>query len=474
MPEGLFRAGNFELRELVLIGSSGKEVDLSAAMISLTLFEAIDQYTITGELLVQDSVNLSSLLPVIGQEYLKIRLATPTVRDKNQMVDFTENAMMVTSLDQKMELGNGVVGQIINFASREMLMNDRVRINTVLTGSCDKIVEQVVTGDLGLQTRKKFFHEPSADNKKIVAPNIKPFGVVRQCEVEAVSRRFNDPCYMFFETTKGFSFRSLASLYSEPSMITYEQFVQGTKTKKGSVSFEEDLRGILSYNIVESQDSLFTNNVGTYGSTLYTHDILGKGYKKHIYNYLDNFDKEHHIESTNSEFNKDKRKDFPVISSSIITKDEKRLSDFHGKTFVSPVNGVGNDSSQQNEFGETPFTPRQPQNTVQVRNSQLSQLVSGYMVNLEVHGNTALAAGDIVEVNLPYTAAATTNQNELFDPIYKGKFIVKKLRHDFYMVDKSHTMNMQVVKDSLNESLPSGYNPEIVKEGGPDCHEVDL
>ena len=34
---------------------------------------------------------------------------------------------------------------------------------------------------------------------------------------------------------------------------------------------------------------------------------------KHIYNYLDNFDKEHHIESTNSEFNKDKRKDFPVI-----------------------------------------------------------------------------------------------------------------------------------------------------------------
>ena len=98
------------------------------------------------------------------------------------------------------------VGQIINFASREMLMNDRVRINTVLTGSCDKIVEQVVTGDLGLQTRKKFFHEPSADNKKIVAPNIKPFGVVRQCEVEAVSRRFNDPCYMFFETTKGFSF----------------------------------------------------------------------------------------------------------------------------------------------------------------------------------------------------------------------------------------------------------------------------
>ena len=29
MPEGVFRAGNFELRQFVLVGSSGVEVDLS-------------------------------------------------------------------------------------------------------------------------------------------------------------------------------------------------------------------------------------------------------------------------------------------------------------------------------------------------------------------------------------------------------------------------------------------------------------
>ena len=111
MPEGVFRAGNFELRQLVLVGSSGVEVDLSAAVINITLFESIGQYAITGEMIVQDSVNLSSILPVIGQEYLKMQLATPTVRDKNQMIDFTQNAMMVTSIDEKMEIGNGAVAQ---------------------------------------------------------------------------------------------------------------------------------------------------------------------------------------------------------------------------------------------------------------------------------------------------------------------------------------------------------------------------
>ena len=225
MPEGVFRAGNFELRELVLVGSSGVEVDLSAAVINITLFESIGQYAITGEMIVQDSVNLSSILPVIGQEYLKIQLATPTVRNKNQMIDFTQNAMMVTSIDEKMEIGNGAVAQTINFCSRELLMNERVRIISSLTGSCSSIVEQVLTSDVGLQSRKKLFFEPSSENKKIVVPNIKPFGVIKQCEIEARSKRFSDPCYLFFETTKGFSFRSLASLYAEPSIITYEQFI---------------------------------------------------------------------------------------------------------------------------------------------------------------------------------------------------------------------------------------------------------
>ena len=84
--------------------------------------------------------------------------------------------------------------------------------------------------------------------------------------------------------------------------------------------------------------------------------------------------------------------------------------------------------------------------------------------------DTAIAAGDIVDVNIPYTASTKTPRNELYDNIYKGKFLVSKVRHDFYPLDKSHVMNVQVVKDSLPESLPSGFNPEIV-EDNPNFNE---
>ena len=54
-----------------------------------------------------------------------------------------------------------------------------------------------------------------------------------------------------------------------------------------------------------------------------------------------------------------------------------------------------------------------------------------------------------------------------YDNIYKGKFLITKLRHDFSMVDKSHVMNMEAVKDSLPYKLPSSNNPEIVDEVVP-------
>ena len=470
MPEGIFRAGNFELRQLILISSSGMEVDLTAACMSITIFESIDQQCITGELAVFDSVNLTTLFPIIGQEYLKMQLATPTVKNKEQMIDYTKNALMVTHIDSKTDIGIGSQGYVINFCSRELVVNERVRVNGTLRGSFSDIVKSIMKNNLG--SGKNINVEPTADTKKIIAPNIKPLNLVAQITKQTLSTKLSDPSYIFFETTKGFNFRSLSSLYAQPSLITYEQFVQGAKTKKGAVDVENDLRSLLGFSIVESQDSVYSNMNGSYGSTLITHDIVSKNYRKHIYNYLDNFDKEHHIESTNSEFNGDKKRDYPIVSDSIISEDNKRISDFPGRTYVVPINGSLNDNSQVDEFNSTVFTSHRPQFILQRRSSQMNQINSGFMVNLIVHGNTAIAAGDIVDVNIPYTASSKTSKNELHDPIYKGKFLVSKVRHDFYIVDQSHVMNLQVVKDSLTEVLPSGYNPEIVSDDGQVNEEV--
>ena len=93
------------------------------------------------------------------------------------------------------------------------------------------------------------------------------------------------------------------------------------------------------------------------------------------------------------------------------------------------------------------------------------QLENAFNINLKVHGNTAIRVGDIVTVNIPYIQADTVKKEEPFDKHYTGPFLIKKIRHDF--TPRKHTMNMSLVKDSLEEPLPSPVdNMEPQGDGG--------
>ena len=164
-------------------------------------------------------------------------------------------------------------------------------------------------------------------------------------------------------------------------------------------------------------------------------------------------------------------KDFPIVSDLTITKDRKRISDFPARTFVQPSSGLGADNSHVDDFGQNLFTSNSPERSIQRRSSQIEQLRMGYTVQIKVNGNTAISAGDIVDINLPYTASTKTSKNEKFDNIYQGKFLIYKLRHDFNVVGKEHFMFIEAVKDSLKTKLPSSENPEIIDEGEQKVNE---
>ena len=83
MAAGLDHAGQFTIEKLDLITSSGLRVDLITTVMGITLFEDIHSMTITGTVAIQDSVNLASIGPLIGQEYLHLKIRTP-FKDENE------------------------------------------------------------------------------------------------------------------------------------------------------------------------------------------------------------------------------------------------------------------------------------------------------------------------------------------------------------------------------------------------------
>ena len=168
--------GEFDILQCDLVLTTGKVVGLKASIMGLSIFEGINQLTVTGTMTIQDAFNLASFGPIIGQEYLRLKIATPNLTGGENTIDYSSNPLLITAVNNREEIGNGVQATTMSFCSREFVINQRTRVRRTLVGSYSDIVRTMVETDL--DSDKELYSEPSADNKKIVAPNVKPFDII--------------------------------------------------------------------------------------------------------------------------------------------------------------------------------------------------------------------------------------------------------------------------------------------------------
>ena len=439
-PMVLKSGGEFKVIQADLILSNGKVVGLDKSIMGLTIFEGINQIALTGNMMIQDAFNLASFGPIIGQEYLKLKIATPGLQGSaDHSLDYSENAFMVTSINDRVDIGNGVQASSISFCSREFIANQRTRISRKMTGTYSEIVEAILRTDL--DSTKKFHNEPSVDNKKITVPNITPFDMISIAVKNGISEKHNDPTYFFWENTRGYNFRTLGHMYSRPPVMNYEYTVPGTRTEDGVKNIMQELSAIESYRITGSPDTVYNYTTGIYSSDLIVHDILYKKHYSYTYNYINNFIDERHLGEN------------PLVNSLSVTQDGKKVSSFPARQYLKPTVGLGIDESYEDEYNQYSFTSNRLPPSIQSRNAQLSMLEGGLQMNIDVVGTTAVKAGDIVDIKIPSVAAVKSSKNEMFDQLYNGKFLVRTLRHDFDIPNNKHTMSMNVTKDAMNNSL---------------------
>ena len=145
MARGIQTAGEFIIEELKLVTTSGLEVDLITSVIGLTLFEDIFSMTISGTIAVADSVNLASYGPLLGQEYLHLKISTPTFKDESAIIDFSKNAFLVHSITNRTKITDGVQGFVLSFVSQELVRNQRLKVTQSLTDTWSNIVKKMLT-----------------------------------------------------------------------------------------------------------------------------------------------------------------------------------------------------------------------------------------------------------------------------------------------------------------------------------------
>jgi len=448
----ILEAGDFTLAEARLLTSSGLDIDVKENIMQINFYEDIQKNSITGEILVQDAGGFVSIGPIMGQEYLRLKIFTASITEDVAIIDFTENVLLINSVEKRTEVGNDISAYVLSFTTSEIVKNQRTRVNKVLSGSYSDIAEQMLKV---VDCQKKVFLEPTKGVKRIVAPNITPFNVIDLAAKYATSQSTEKPLpnYLFYENFLGYNFRSLSSLYTQPVVQQYKTFIAGTQQHIKSVgrntntnssgvldhSMERQYQMIIGHEMVDGNDTIFNHTTGVYASKHIIHDIITKSFKTKFYNYFDNFSNEQHIGEN------------PIFSETSIDKNGKRVSDFPARTFLTSKSTFGlNDAQHTNEFSSF-----DPENSLQERTSTLNQLSRGIIINLAVVGSTHVKAGDLVDVEIPLTAAydPPDSKDAGNDRFYSGKFLVKKLYHSFDFGEKKHKTILTCVKDSLEKPL---------------------
>ena len=356
---------------------------------------------------------------------------------------------MINSIENRIGVGNNVNVYLLSFTTSELVKNQRTRVNESLSGTYSDIVEDMLNR---VNCQKQIFIEPTNGVKRIVAPNISPFQVISMALKQSTSSLSDNlsPSYMFYETFKGYHFRTLSSMYSQPIAQTYTSYIIGPQA--GNV--ETQLGNIIGYEIIENSDSLFNFTTGVYGSKLIVHNIYSKSFNEYQYNYFDNFSKEKHITSYHD------KKQFPIFSDVSIEKDGSRSSDFPSRTYLTSISKGETDTNNTTIDGTEPFAAPDQENSIQERASTMNQLEKGLLLNIVTHGNTSVNAGDVVKLDIPINVAFKTPDNPKNDRFYQGVFLIKKIKHEFTFAKggKKHTSYITLVKDSLAKELDGPKN----------------
>ena len=477
-------AGDYDLQYVHIhnhrgegLSSDKRGENISNLVVELNVYESVYNHAITGSLVIADTRNLIGNLPIQGTERLSFRLATKlNTYSRENSIDFTEatgNPMHIYKLSNKEQLNDSTQSYTLHFCSREFLRNMRTKVSESFDGRMDEAVYSIFKRPEYLDSKKKLFFQKTRNSDKIVIPNITPIDAIHLLGKRALPSNMKDSGgagYMFYETTKGYHFRTWASLCVTKSgeqvaakqrfryvhvpvdRFGHEIVEDGKKLDK----IMEGFRSVIQYKFLNNCHDVAVNTpLGTYGHTVITHNLYDKSYKKDKYHYHDSYNTTSHADTDP----KHSWKGGPPITDSPVDYDQvdgniykqKGVSDFaesrislqpttqyaHGEKSGSFGVDVGQDGKLEGE-----------------RIALFNSARSGTKLRMTVKGQSWLQPGDIIDFDV-LSVENKENSGGQLDPQYSGRYIITHIRHK--VNNDTYFQILECVKDGVKNSYGSAY-----------------
>ena len=452
-------AASFKLKSIELYKAKDAETVFANIMSLVTTFqyhEDIMWPAVGATMVVIDNAeNFISSMPIQGFERVVVKL-----EDINEdEYEYNFRVWTVTNRATQDRRQMYTLGLI----SEQGLFNEGLRVNSTQKGEISEVVKNIMKTYLNTEFKEDFIEE-SRTHVKIVPTKKSPFSLIRSLQTKAVpaktyktlnnnsvplgrmaSERDKEIMsdlnkelaekakgtagYLFFETYNGYVFKSFDGLVS--AIPKKEEF----KWLPGKVDFE---------SLYKIQEVVFSQEInmmqklreGAYSSICCFFNINTGKYTERVYSLEDTWEEMVHLGS---------QTDLPV--------GQKTLSQYPTRVMSTVVNhenwnmgeGIA-DSTDDNRDSTFEYTDNQM--------DYLSQSLAraGIMFNqqltISLTGHLDLSAGDLIEIRIPNQVADQSRDDEKYDPEHSGTYLIKKLNHQFNILEQNVYTVLDLIRDS--------------------------
>ena len=462
--ERLTKAGDYNLDVAEILsykiagGAPGSQqpyrVDIKSIITQIDIQEDIFRHSMVGRIQVYDTQDVRTLLPIVGLERLNLKFHTPGLSGicavANEGHPFHIYKIQSVAPDTKVVGAGGQVYDIF-FCSRESYFNNIHKVSKAYEGHVELAVEDIFKNRRYLNSKKQLYVEPTKYKTKIVIPNLKPFAAIDMLAKKAISEKYENAGYLFYETKEGYQFRSIESLLAiggavaRPAKFSYNyQMANVRHHSSGSKDIVKDLHGVYSWSLNSPVDILNNLNQGGYANKMIEHDMLTKTISTTEYDYAKDFGNHFHTEHSDG-FKSNVKTPLPKakFDDTFMTLSEK----YEQKVmFKSNTSGIHDTAAS---ICDTMTTQK-----------ALSQrvLLSNGILEITVPGNSTLQAGDIITFDMPVMQPIAHNKAITPSPYWSGRYLIYDLKHVIDRVGDNYKIQIKAVKDNVKTPYVSENN----------------
>ena len=449
------KVGQYNLEEIAIISygfdkeeSLPRRIDIKGILYNFEIAEDILTNNVVGSAIVYDMQDIRSMLPIVGLERLSLKFNSPG----NPGYDFTEDngvPLQIYKIDKVKRDPNTDGAQLyqIYFCSPEMYNNSITKISKAYAGPIENAVKDILRNYL--KSEKPFYFEPTATNTKIVIPNLNPYEAIRLLAKSAVPRNYpNNSGYVFYETSQGYYFRSLASMMAIGSIgaqITpkwkFTSLVASITDNPKSPEvkdIERRLSNVIQYEYDKPVDTLENIFNGMYSNKVISHNAFNKTITTDNYDYIERGKKQPHTEM---------RREAGLLYPEAVNyaNTNKPLTQhFDSKLMVkSSTTKVHNDYEDSGNVGGL--------------GSRISmrQVMKNHNLSLLVYGNTLINCGDIITFTSPMMRPAGPGEEIELNQYTSGRYLIMAIKHIVNLESQRHEMVLKCFKDSVRTAYPT-------------------